>query len=183
MESQNLFSYWIQSNPTKNNDCGGTEISMQLVMPPSDRAGTNLTTRWSSIVLAKILIGIVRHQHRTDLKQMGRQKKQSEVSKKQRRLFWCNLVSQTGAGATQWRNAAVTCEVKRIPWPTDKHKIKNNSMGNRLSNHTIQNSNIVQTHLPERQTTSSSVWQQNVIRALHLEVDFWGLAHRGMGRL
>ena len=53
-----------------------------------------------------IQVVIMTEAHITKLQQTGLQNELSEESKKEHHQFWCNLVSQTVGGATQWNATA-----------------------------------------------------------------------------
>ena len=88
--------------PKAQEECWRREEEFATVHASLRRTRTNLIlkARWSSLVLAKISIGIITHQRRTDLKQMRWQKELQSGH------------SDGCGGATQW-NAIGTCETYR----------------------------------------------------------------------
>ena len=128
----------IHRYPTRIKSAGDTKNSLQQFLPPSARPERNCTDYPQE--------WNPRKQHLTDLKQTRWQKQVSEESRKERHLFRCIVVCQTDTTAD--------IGTFKIPWPMDEHSLANDST-------------YLQTHLPERQSSSPSVWQQDDVGHIH----------------
>ena len=132
-------------------------------LPLTDLDELTLTIRWSSVVLAKIYSR--NHDTSTPFRSEANGMAERAVRRVEEGTASVVVESgQTDGGARPW-NAIDTCETYRIPWPTDTLHIK------KRFNATV-NSPIIPfgagiSHKPISamdKTTSSSVWQQDVIK-------------------